>query len=139
MGHPVVMGRKTWQSLPFKLPGRTNLVVSRQHSVPANAKGESPDLLASSLEDALAQAALAPGGEAIFVIGGAQLYALALPRADRLALTQIQHPFEGDTLFPDLDLAQWTVTLHEAHHHEGDPSFDYLFLDLQRNASQGEP
>lgn len=99
MGHPVIMGRKTWDSLPERfrpLPGRRNIVVTRNRHWQADGAEA-----AASLDAALALAAPAPE---VFVIGGAQLYALALPRADELLLTEIDHAFEGaDSRFPRFD------------------------------------
>jgi dihydrofolate reductase len=98
MGAPVIMGRKTWDSLPERfrpLPGRRNIVVTR------NPGWAAPDAhAAASLDAALALAADAPR---VFVIGGAELYALALPRADELELTEIDAEFDADTFFPAWD------------------------------------
>ena len=111
-GKPLIMGRKTWESLPEKfrpLPGRLNIVVSRNPQY--HAAGA---VLSASLEDALQQAArLAPGAAEIFVIGGAELYRQALPLADRLYLTEIDADFVGDTFFPTLNPAQWQETHHQ--------------------------
>lgn len=97
-GHPVVMGRRTWESLPARfrpLPGRRNLVVSR------NPAFEAPGAeCVGSLAEALERVAEAPQ---VFVIGGAALYAEALPRADELILTEIGLALEGDTHFPTWD------------------------------------
>jgi dihydrofolate reductase len=95
LGSPVVMGRRTWDSLParFKpLPGRRNIVVTRDALW--RAKGAET---AVSLDDALA---LAADAEKVYVIGGGELYALALPRADELVLTEIDADLDGDTFFP---------------------------------------
>ena len=97
-GHPVIMGRKTWESLPLKfrpLPGRTNIVVTRQTGYEAAGA-----LIADSLEAARAAAARAPGADEIFVIGGGELYAAALPFADHLYLTLIDAETDADTFFP---------------------------------------
>lgn len=94
-GHPVVMGRRTWESLPDRfrpLPGRRNLVVTRDPSWHADGADR-----AASLDDALA---LLEGAPAVFVIGGAQLYAAALPHADELLLTELDLEVDGDTFFP---------------------------------------
>jgi dihydrofolate reductase len=96
MGCPVIMGRRTWDSLPARfrpLPGRRNVVVTRN----ANWQAEGAER-AASLDNALALVADAPK---VFVIGGAELYALALPQADELVLTEIDADLDGDTLFPD--------------------------------------
>jgi dihydrofolate reductase len=100
LGHPVVMGRRTWDSLPDRfrpLPGRRNVVVTRNDEWRARGAER-----AASLEDALR---LLDGAERVFVIGGAELYAEALPRADELLLTEIGHDVEGDTFFPSWDRA----------------------------------
>ena len=100
-GHAVIMGRKTWESLPAKfrpLPGRRNIVVTRNAAFRAEGA-----LVAGSLAAAVA---LAESSEA-FIIGGAELYAAALPLADRLCLTEIDADFEGDTRFPAVDPKRW--------------------------------
>ena len=94
LGCPVIMGRKTWDSLGRPLPGRTNVVISRQKDLVCEGA-----LLVHSLDEALARA-----GEAqrVFVIGGAQLYAETLARADRLFLSEVLADVEGDARFPSL-------------------------------------
>lgn len=105
-GHPVVMGRKTWESLGRPLPGRTNVVVTRQAY-------EAPGCrVVHALEEAFA---LFAPQEEVFVIGGAEIYAQALPHADRLFLTQVHHPYEGDTRFPEWERSQWRLVEQEAH------------------------
>jgi dihydrofolate reductase len=107
MGKPCVMGRKTWESLPLRpLPGRLNLVVSRDLSF--EAKG---GVVAHSLDEALAIAreqAADDGAEEVCVIGGAALFQAALPRARRLYLTEVEAEPDGDVLFPTFDEAEWT-------------------------------
>jgi dihydrofolate reductase len=109
MGCPVIMGRKTWQSLPERfrpLPGRRNIVVTRD----ARWQGDGAER-AGSLDDALA---LAAGAQRAFVIGGGELYALALPRADELVLTEIDATFGGaDTFFPAFDRLGFDETARE--------------------------
>lgn len=106
LGHPVVMGRKTWDSLPDRfrpLPGRRNIVVTRN-----------PDWRAEGAERApsLAEALVTIGGEEqVFVIGGAELYAAALPLADELVLTEIDLRVEGDVLFPPWDRDAFVETV----------------------------
>ena len=107
-GNTVIMGRKTWESLPEKfrpLPGRRNIVVTRNAAFRAEGA-----LVAASLPAAVA---LAASGMA-FVIGGAELYAAALPLADRLDLTEIDADYAGDTRFPERDPKQWRETAREA-------------------------
>jgi len=123
-GHTVIMGRKTWESLPAKfrpLPGRRNIVVTRDPAY--RAEGAT---VAASLPAAVAAAGT---GEA-FVIGGAQLYAAAMPLADRLQLTEIAAAFDGDTHFPSVDDHHWRQTARETHSGEGD--LDYAFVTYQR-------
>lgn len=124
-GHTVIMGRKTWESLPANfrpLPGRRNIVVTRNASY--HAAGAT---VAVSLPAAISAA---KGGEA-FVIGGAELYAAALPLAGHLQLTEIDATFEGDTRFPVIDPHQWRETARETHHDEA--GFGYAFVTYQRN------
>lgn len=99
MDHPVIMGRKTWESIPPKfrpLPGRTNFVLTKD--VTFEAPGAH---VCSSLESALHAAEQMPGGEEIFVIGGGKLYTEVLPLADLLYLTTVHGVFPGDTFFPE--------------------------------------
>lgn len=108
-GCPVVMGRKTWDSLPPRfrpLPGRTNIVVTRQGDWQADGAQR-----AASLPEALAQCG---AGHTVWVIGGAQIYAEALPQADRLEVTEIARDFEGDAYAPVLDEG-WVVAQRSEH------------------------
>jgi dihydrofolate reductase len=105
LGCPVIMGRRTWDSLPARfrpLPGRRNLVLSRDAGFTADGAEA-----VATLDDALARTADAPR---VFVIGGAQLYALALPLADELVLTEIDADLPGDAFFPAWDRSQWEET-----------------------------
>ena len=107
MSHPIIMGRKTWESIGRPLPGRRSIVVTRNPEFVAPGAEVVP-----SLDAALAQCAEA--AEA-FVIGGAELYRLALPRADRLLITEIDHDFYGDTYFPAPDTARWREAARDHH------------------------
>lgn len=110
MGCPVIMGRRTWESLPARfrpLPQRRNLVLTRQAAYPAPGAET-----AGGLADALARVADAAQ---VWVIGGARLYADALPLADRLVLTEIDADLDGDTHFPAWDRAAFVETAREAH------------------------
>jgi dihydrofolate reductase len=112
MGCPVIMGRKTWQSLPARfrpLPGRRNIVLTR------DAQWQAPGAeRAASLDDALA---LSAGADKAFVIGGGELYSLALPRAEELVLTEIDRVFGGaDTFFPAFGRAHFAETAREPRH-----------------------
>jgi dihydrofolate reductase len=122
MGHPMIMGRKTWESLPGRLPGRPHIVVSRNPGYQAAGATVVPSLAA-------AVAAAGDAGE-VFVIGGAELYAQALAAADRLQLTEIAADFAGDAHFPAYDRAAWRETAREAHRAEA--GFDYVFVTYER-------
>jgi dihydrofolate reductase len=107
-GHPVVMGRNTYNSLPVKpLPGRKNIVVSTTLSGVADGC-----VLAPSVEAALAEC---PDHEECFVIGGMQLYDRMMPLADKLYITRIHHRFEADAFFPAIDAATWQLQWSERH------------------------
>jgi dihydrofolate reductase len=109
-GHAVVMGRKTWESIPARfrpLPGRRNVVVTRNEAWSAEGAER-----AGSVEEALA---LLEGEDRVFVIGGAEVYAAALPHADELLLTEIDLDVEGDTLFPPFDAAEFDEVAREDH------------------------
>ena len=105
-GHPVIMGRKTYESLGRPLPNRTNVVISR------TAEHIEGCTIARSLEEAIA---MFPADEEVFIIGGAQIYALALDVADRFYLTRVEHDYEGDTKFPEWDESQWQLVEQEAY------------------------
>ena len=116
MGKTIVMGRKTWQSIGRPLPGRQNIVVSRNSAY--TAKGAE---LASSLSAAIEMA----NSDEIMVIGGGQLYELALPMAQRMVLTLIDIEPEADTWFPDWDIKQWKQT--RENHFQADDNNDLAF------------
>lgn len=123
LGKPVIMGRKTWDSIGRPLPKRPNIVVTRQTDWRAEGAHA-----AHSLDEALELAAkLAPEAEELMVIGGNALFAEALPRAGRLYLTEIRRAYEGDTVFPPLDRSLWRETLRRSN--AGDPAFDFVILE----------
>ncbi|WP_018412373.1 dihydrofolate reductase [Methyloversatilis thermotolerans] len=124
-GHPIIMGRRTWDSLGRPLPGRTSIVISRQQDLSLPGA-----LVVPSLDAAIDAAASAPGGEEAFIIGGAQLYALALPRVHRLLLTELADAFDGDTAFPPFDRAAWRESVREEAVSAG--GLRYAFVDYQR-------
>lgn len=122
MGHTLIMGRKTYESIGRPLPGRTTLVVT--HQPDWRAEGVR---VAHSLEQALEQAR----GDEVFIAGGAQLYAQALPQVRRLQLTLLERPYEGDTFFPPLDLSGWRLAFEE--HHAATPTTPpFAFLTYER-------
>jgi dihydrofolate reductase len=106
-GHPVVMGRRTFESLGRPLPGRTNVVVTR------NSLWAAPGVFAAgSLDEAVG---MVPPGEEVFVIGGGEIYSQAMPLADRFYLTLIDEEWEGDTRFPQWNPADWRLVSSERH------------------------
>jgi dihydrofolate reductase len=109
MGHTIVMGRKTWESIGRPLAGRRMVVISRQPDYVADGVN-----VVSSL-DAAIENAIAAGDDEVFVIGGAEIYRLALPRAERLYLTRVHADVEGDARFPDVDWSQWRLAESERH------------------------
>ncbi|MBC8997697.1 dihydrofolate reductase [Pseudomonas sp. N40(2020)] len=124
LGKPIIMGRKTWDSLGRPLPGRLNIVVSRQ----ADLHLEGAEVF-SSLEAAVARAeewALEQGADELMLIGGAQLYAQALPHADRLYLTRVNLSPEGDAWFPEFSAFDWEQKTFKQIAAEGDkPSYRF--------------
>jgi dihydrofolate reductase len=124
MGHPVVMGRKTYESIGKPLPGRRNLVISRNRDYSAPGCE-----VVHSLDDAIAACR---GAREIFVIGGAELYRESLPRAHRLEITEIRAGFEGDATFPEVTQGQWRETAREIHSDEAGIPFRYDFARYER-------
>ena len=119
LGYPIIMGRKTWESIGRPLPGRANLVVSRQ-----------PELVldGASVHPSLGHALQACDNvERISVIGGEQIFSLALPLADEIIATEIHASMPGDTWFPELDPRQWEETDRQSQPPENALSFDYVW------------
>ena len=121
LGHVVVMGRKTFESMRRPLVDRTNVVVTRQADWSADGV-----LTAGSLDEALTLASSYDGD--VMVIGGGEIYAQALDLADAVVLTEVHLSPEGDAHFPALDPAVWHETAREPHEHEG-VAFDFVWLD----------
>ncbi|MDO8607939.1 MAG: dihydrofolate reductase [Phaeospirillum sp.] len=123
LGKPVIMGRKTWDSIGRPLPGRPNIVVT--HQTDWSVEGVQA---AHSLAEALELAGhLAPEASELMVIGGSTLFAEALPACRRIYLTEIKRAYDGDTYFAAFDRADW----HEAsrERNDGDPAFDFVVLE----------
>ncbi|MBO9327545.1 dihydrofolate reductase [Achromobacter sp. HZ01] len=124
LGHPIIMGRKTWDSLGRPLPGRSNIVISRN-----------PDLRAEgAIVVATLQAAIEACGDAAqaYVIGGAQIYAQALPLAQRVLATEVHAQVEGDAFFPLLPAFQWKETARAPQPAEN--GYEYDFVTYERAA-----
>lgn len=128
-GHPVLMGRRTFESLGRPLPNRTNIVVTSDRLYTAQGC-----LVAHSLDEAFALAVphLPPNDPEIFVIGGAQLYTQLLPRADRLYLTLVETEVEGDAWFPEFDQTNWQETLRLTHSADEKNPYACVFQTLER-------
>lgn len=125
MGKPIVMGRKTFESIGKPLPGRRNIVITRNAAYIATGCE-----VVQSLAMAIAQTAAA---QECIVIGGVQIYEQALPRVERIYLTQIEHEFSGDAWFPEFDLARWREIDSGTHNYKDDAlQFSYRFVTLER-------
>lgn len=155
MGKPIIMGRKSYDSIGKPLPGRPNIVISRRHqnlgstptphfaameSVAAEAKAGAPEgpFLYASIADGIAAAktmATELGIDEVFITGGGEIYRQALPLCDRLYLTRIHRDYDGDTYFPEINEEEWTTISREDH--DGDPG--YSFIKLERNLAALRP
>lgn len=125
MGHHIVMGRKTYESIGRPLPGRTSVVISR------TAHYDEPNVLvARNLEQALDICSDDPEP---FITGGAQVYALALPKVDRIYLTRINCTLDGDTHFPDLKWDEWNLIEETRHSADDKNQYDFCFMTYDRN------
>jgi dihydrofolate reductase len=124
MGSPILMGRKTYESIGRPLPGRTNIIISRNPSY-----SQPGCLVFNDIDQALASCS---DVEEVFVIGGSDFYQAMLPVADTLYLTLIHQEFPGDTFFPELDMAQWIEVEREDIQDDPDAAFSYSFLKLEK-------
>jgi dihydrofolate reductase len=154
MGHHILMGRRTFDSIGTLLSGRITIVLKRlaspydyafpgkklytgdRQALTADPAGTLPLAFARNLDEALA---LAADDDEVFVVGGAEIYALALPRADRLYVTWVEADVEGDTLFPEFDLGRWRLAVEEAHPADARNEFPYRFAVYDRIAGEKEP
>jgi dihydrofolate reductase len=119
-GHPVLMGRKTYESMGKALPNRRNIVITRQEDLTL------PDAeVVHSLDEALN---LCRDEVEVFVIGGAEIFRLSLPQSDRIYLTRINQSFEADTFFPEIDPSQWRSEEREDHQPDEKNPFEYSFI-----------
>jgi len=126
MGHPILMGRRTYESIGRPLPGRRTIVISTTLDAPPH-----PNVaLARSLDDALSLTADVVGP--VFVIGGAVLYAAALPRANVLYLTELDAPVDGDVFFPSFDRTQWRRVSAERHDRNDRHAIGFTFSRYER-------
>jgi dihydrofolate reductase len=124
LGHPILMGRRTHESIGRPLPGRRNLVLTRS----ADYRADGCEVVAS-LDEALERCT---GAAELFVIGGAQPYRETLPRADRLIVTEIDADFEGDVFLPPVDAALWHETARSHHPPTAERSFGFDYVTYER-------
>jgi dihydrofolate reductase len=118
LGHPVFMGRRTWESIGKPLPGRDNIVITRQRDYQARGAR-----IAGSLDEALA---LCRGSDKVFVIGGTELFRDALPMASGLLITEIHREYPGDAYWPGFDRSAWRETEREPHVAANGIAFDFV-------------
>jgi dihydrofolate reductase len=130
LGKPILMGRKTWESLPGVLPGRRHIVVTRQADYIAEGAETAPDLMSAI--------ALAGNVDEIMVVGGATLYAEALPVADRLYMTLVDADIEGDAYFPEFASDDWRVVDESETPADAKNRYALKFLTLERSAGLGQ-
>ncbi len=124
MGHHMIMGRKTFDSIGKPLPGRTTVVVTRNADLEI-----SGCVIANSLKEAIAACA---GDEEIFIVGGAELYQQAVPLVDTLYITEIQQDVEGDAHFPEFDTSAWQETSREVRSQETPQPLEYHFVTYRK-------
>ncbi|MEQ3724750.1 dihydrofolate reductase [Alcanivorax sp.] len=129
-GKPVIMGRNTWESLKGPLPGRTNIVITRQQQYLAEGAK-----VVATVDEAITMAenvAFIEGQEEAVIMGGAEIYALALPQTQRLYLTEVHAEVDGDTFFPEYDTSEWKEIGREDFPAEGPNPYDYSFVVYER-------
>ena len=124
IGNTIIMGRKTYESIGKPLPGRRNIVVTRQEEY----KAEGCDVV-NSLQDAVD---LCLREQEVFIVGGGEIYKQAIHAADKIYLTRIYGEFEGDTVFPEINFSEWRLTKYLKHHSDAKNPFDYSFSEFER-------
>ena len=132
MGKPVIMGRKTYESIGKPLPGRTNIVITRQADYqPEGVKVVSSVEAARELAESVC---LIDGQDEAMIMGGAEIYALALPHTDRLYLTEVHADVDGDAFFPEYDKSLWQEVAREDFAAEGPNPYNYSFVVYEAKA-----
>jgi dihydrofolate reductase len=127
-GHYIIMGRKTFESLPHLLPNRTHVIITRQEDFKAE-----NCIVVDSIENALA---VVPENEDSYVIGGGEIYALALPFTEKIELTRVSHNFDGDTFFPEIDIMEWQLIETEYHSADERHAYDFTFETYLKRYNQ---
>ncbi len=125
MGHAIIMGRKTYESIGRLLPGRTTVILTRQSDFVVDGA-----IVVQRLEDAIA----ATADESPFIVGGAEIYRLALPQIDEIQLTRVHSEIEGDTFLPPIDWDQWDEVSRKRFESDEKNSFSYSFIRYRRKA-----
>lgn len=128
-GHPVIMGRKTYQAIGGALPGRANIIITRDRDFTA-ADADVVHDLSAALVKAKAVAEI-EGGDEVFVIGGAEIYAQAMNEAGRIYLTEVKADLPGDAFFPELGTSDWKETARDDREPDepGGPAYSFVILD----------
>lgn len=126
MGHPMIMGRKTFESIGKPLPGRTTIIVTRQENFQAEGC-----LVAHSVQEAI-DLGRELDKEQVSIVGGAEIYKQAMPFVDTLYLTRVHHTFDGDTYFPELQEKEWEQVSMERHEPDEKNRYSYSFIELRR-------
>ena len=125
-GHVIIMGRKTFESIGRPLPNRTTIVISRQHDLQIDGV-----ILAHSVAEAILKAKSLTR-EDIYIVGGAEIYALSLPVADQILVTQLHDIFEGDAFFPEISPEMWDVTEKERGVTDEQNAYQYSYITYSR-------
>lgn len=118
-GHHIIMGRKTFESFPKPLPNRTHIIITRQQNY-----SPQDGIVVNSMESAMN---MASKEENIFVIGGGEIYQLALPFADKIELTRVHQTFEADAFFPEINPDEWELASEEFHSKDKNHTFDFSY------------
>ena len=123
-GHAIIMGRKTFESMPKALPNRTNIVLTKNKAYKAEGA-----FVVTSIAEALA---LAEEDTQPFVIGGAQIYSLFMDHCDRIELTRVHHEFEADVFFPKIDTSKWRISAEEFISKSENQPYDYTYITYDK-------
>lgn len=123
-GHHIIMGRKTFESFPKPLPNRTHIIITRQKNyAPENC------IVVDNIKDAISKA---PQNEDVFIIGGGEIYNLALPYSDKIEVTRVHGTFEADTFFPEINTDEWELVNEDFHSKDEKHNFDFTFQTFVR-------
>lgn len=123
-GHHIIMGRKTFESFPKLLPNRTHIIITRK-------KDYQPEgtIVVNSLEDALNSTG---NDDEVFIIGGGEIYKLAIEKADKIELTRVHGTFEADTFFPEIDPEKWQISSEEFHPKDEKHEYSFTYITYER-------